>query len=90
MTSILTSVAAGATEAPMGATTATGEGPWTQSPLHFDLGVDVLASRGEMSALPHDWDPAKLQHRDHGGGQWPPASPAQLEVLAATMDVPGF
>ena len=79
MTSISTGVAIGATE-----------GPWTQIPVHFDLGVDVLASRTEMGALPRDWDPGMIQHRDHSGGQWPPASPAQLEMLAATMDVPGF
>ena len=79
MTSVPTGVAMDATG-----------GPWTQSPVHFDLGVDVLASRGEMGALPHDWDPGQAQHRDHDGGQWPPASPAELEMLAATMDVPGF
>lgn len=78
------------TEVPLGVAPGAIDGPGTQSPTHFDLGVDVLASSGEMGALPHDWDPAQLQHRDHGGGQWPPASPAQLENLASTMDVPGF
>jgi hypothetical protein len=63
---------------------------WAQWPLHFDLGVDVLASQGEMSSLPHDWDTHELQQRDHGGGHWPPADPAQLELLATTLDVPGF
>jgi hypothetical protein len=78
------------TSIPTGAPTVATQGPWTQSPLHFDLGVDVLASRSEMGTLPHDWDPGQVQARDHGGAQWPPASPAQLEMLAATMDVPGF
>lgn len=63
---------------------------WAQWPLHFDLGVDVLASPDEMSSLPHDWDPHGLEQRDHGGASWPPADPAQLEMLAVTLDVPGF
>jgi hypothetical protein len=63
---------------------------WAQWPLHFDLGVDVLASGKEMNTLPHDWDSHGVQQRDHSGGNWPPADPAQLELLATTLDVPGF
>ena len=57
---------------------------------HFNLGVDVLASGGEMGSLPHDWDPREGGHRAHSDGAWEPTDPAQMEIWAATLDVPGL
>jgi hypothetical protein len=70
-----------------GANVPTSRAEW---PLRFDLGADALASQGELTSLPQDWDSHGLTQRDHGGGRWPPADPAQLEILATTLDVPGF
>ena len=61
-----------------------------QSLPRFDLGVDVLAARQAFDSLPVDWHPQGLGHRDHGSGHWVPENPAQLEIWAATLDVPGF
>ncbi|MCH9815222.1 MAG: hypothetical protein K0U64_02060 [Actinomycetia bacterium] len=57
---------------------------------HFDLGVDVLAFPGEMGALPQNWDHYDVSHRQHDVGAWTPQDPAQLQLWATTLDVPGF
>ena len=58
--------------------------------IHFNLGVDVLASGSEMGSLPHDWNPHDVGHRQHGAGNWQPAHPAEMQHWAAGLDVPGF
>jgi hypothetical protein len=63
---------------------------WAEWPLHFNLGVDILASQNELNTLPHDWDPHAVEPRFHGGGHWPPADPAHLERVATSLDVSGF
>jgi hypothetical protein len=58
--------------------------------LHFDLGVDVLAFPSEIGALPNDWQVQGAHDRGHNSGPWVPNDPRQMQVWAATLDVPGL
>ena len=58
-------------------------------PLHFDLGLESLASADDFAHLPHDWEGFHRDHPHHGMHEWP-TDTKTLQLWAATLDVPGF
>ncbi|MCB0919861.1 MAG: hypothetical protein KDC39_14970 [Actinobacteria bacterium] len=59
------------------------------TPVHFDLGLETLATSYDLSHIPHEWQHPGLSHH-HMASNALPSDTHSLQVWAASLDLPGI